>query len=185
MAFSARASTWDVQWRIWRRLALPRSGDVEPNPGPPRARSRGGGEFLCVDISAEIVAMFRRAFDIFDIFLVVARAVCCVHMDSCSLSRLPRDTFWCCRNSGRCSALICSVCNFLGASFADSSLHLRVLWRLHKYWLLAVPSSLPFSFQSRDHALPFWDMDESSHRHLSLSTQIFRARRLWVPVCWS
>ena len=52
----------------WRRLALLRSGDVEPNPGLPQAQSRGEGEFLCVDISAEIAAKFRRAFDVFDIF---------------------------------------------------------------------------------------------------------------------
>ena len=36
------------------------------------------GEFLCVDISAGIAAKFRRAFDIFDIFLIVARAVSCL-----------------------------------------------------------------------------------------------------------
>ena len=76
------------------RIALLRSGDVEPDPGPPQARSRGGGgEFLCVDISAEIAANSRRVFDIFNIFLVVARAVCCVHMDFSWLSRLSRDTW--------------------------------------------------------------------------------------------
>ena len=76
----------------WRRLALLRSGDVEPNPGLSQARFRGGGEFLCVDISAEIAAKFRRAFNVFDISLVVARSVC-VHMDPSTLSRLPRDTW--------------------------------------------------------------------------------------------
>ena len=54
----------------WRRLALLRSSDVEPNPGPPQVRSRGGGgECLCVDISAEIAAKFRRAFGVFDFVL--------------------------------------------------------------------------------------------------------------------
>ena len=77
----------------WRRLALLRSGDVEPNPGLSQARFRGGREFLCVDISAEIAAKFRRAFNVFDIFLVVARSVCCLHMDSSTLSRPPRDTW--------------------------------------------------------------------------------------------
>ena len=76
-----------------RRLALLRSGDVEPSPGLSEARFREGGEFLCVDISAEIAAKFRRAFNVFDIFLVVARSVCCLHMDPSTLSRLPRDTW--------------------------------------------------------------------------------------------
>ena len=51
-----------------------------------------GGEYLCVDISAEIAAKFRRAWDMFDIFFAVARTVCRLHMDSSSLLTLPRDT---------------------------------------------------------------------------------------------
>ena len=76
----------------WRRLALLRSGDVEPNPGPPRARFWEGGVLLSADITAETAAKYRRAFDNFDIFLVVTRAVCHLHVDSSSLSILPRDT---------------------------------------------------------------------------------------------
>ena len=74
-------------------------------------------------------------------------------------------------------------------SFADSTLHLCILWRLRRSWLLAVPpkSGTPvdlFSFNPGDRALPIWNMDESNHRHLSISTQIYQARRVWVPVCW-
>ena len=54
----------------WRRLALFRSGDVEPNPGPPRARSRGG-ELLTADITAGPATRYRRALDDFDMFLAV------------------------------------------------------------------------------------------------------------------
>ena len=75
-----------------RRLALLRSGDVEPSPGPPRARSRGG-KLLTADITAGTATKYRRALDNFDIFLVVTRAVCFLHMDSSSLSMLPRDTW--------------------------------------------------------------------------------------------
>ena len=39
-------------------------------------------------------------------------------------------------------------------------------------------------FNPGDRALPIWSMDESNHRHLSISTQMYQARRLWVPVCW-
>ena len=80
----------------WRGLDLLRSGDVEPDPGPPRARSRGG-ELLAGDITAGTVAKFRRAFDAFDFDPVVTRAVCFLHMDFSSLSKLSRGTrigFW-------------------------------------------------------------------------------------------
>ena len=93
----------------WRRLALLRSHHVEPNPGPPQARSRGGGELL---------STFSTFF-----FLWLVQFAC------------PR----------RC----CS------------------------------------RFNPWDHSLPLWNMDESSHRHLSMSTQIYQAMRLWMPVCWS
>ena len=76
----------------WRRLALLRSGDAEPNPGPPRARSRGG-ELLTADITAGTVAKFRRAFDAFDSYPVITRAVCYLHMDFSSLSKLSRGTW--------------------------------------------------------------------------------------------
>ena len=87
---SGMSCSIDVPWTTGVASA---SGDVEPNPCPPRARSGGGGgEYLCVDISAEIAANFRRAWDMFDIFFLVARTVCRLHMDSSSLSTLPRDT---------------------------------------------------------------------------------------------
>ena len=73
----------------WRRLALLRSGDVEPNPAPLRARSRGG-ELLTADITAGTMAKFRRAFAAFDFYPVVTRAVCHLHMDFSSLSKLSR-----------------------------------------------------------------------------------------------
>ena len=56
-----------------------RSGDVEPNPGP---RFWRGGELLSADITAVTAAKYRRAFNKFDIFLVVTRAVCYLHVDS-------------------------------------------------------------------------------------------------------
>ena len=52
----------------WRRLAL--LGDVDPNPGPPRARSRGG-ELLTADITAGTATKYRRALDDFEVFLAV------------------------------------------------------------------------------------------------------------------
>ena len=76
----------------WRRLALLRSGDIEPNPGPFHARSRGG-ELLTGDITAGTVAKFRRSFDAFDFNPVVTRAVCHLHMDFSSLSKLSRGTW--------------------------------------------------------------------------------------------
>ena len=76
----------------WRRFALLRSGDVEPKPGPPRARSRGG-ELLTTDITAGTVAKFRRAFDAFDFHPVVTRAVCFLHTDFSPLSKLSRGTW--------------------------------------------------------------------------------------------
>ena len=39
-------------------------------------------------------------------------------------------------------------------------------------------------FNPGDRALPFWNTDESNHHNLSISTQMYQARRLWVPVCW-
>ena len=48
---------------------------------------------LSADITAETEAKYRRGIDNFDIFLVVSRAVCNLHMDSSSLSMLPRDTW--------------------------------------------------------------------------------------------
>ena len=54
----------------WRHLALLRSGHVELNPGPPRARSRGG-ELLTADVTAGTATKYRRALDDFDVFLVV------------------------------------------------------------------------------------------------------------------
>ena len=54
---------------------------------PPRARSRGG-ELVTADITA--VAKFRRAFDAFDLYPVVTRAVCYLHMDFSSLSNVTR-----------------------------------------------------------------------------------------------
>ena len=37
-------------------------------------------------------------------------------------------------------------------------------------------------FKPWDHALPLWQVDESNHCHLSISTQMCLARRLWVLV---
>ena len=124
----------------WRRLALLRSGDVEPNPGPPRARSRGG-ELFTADITAGTVAKFRRAFDAFDFHPVVTRAVCYLHMDFSSLLKLSRGTWngfldltnlflafrelW----SLLCVELLC----VLGAPTSASSLRFCALWRLHQF----------------------------------------------------
>ena len=60
----------------WRRLALLRSGGVEPNPGPPRARSRGE-ELLTADITSGSATKYHRALD--NLF---RHFPCC---DSCSL----------------------------------------------------------------------------------------------------
>ena len=156
----------------WRRLALLRSGDVEPNPGPPQVRSRGGREFLCVVFSAEIAAKFSRALDICDFFLFVARSVCCLLMDVSSLSRLPRVTWnrvfgltnrhlvlqelwsllcvdsFCLQFFSTCHlqiplviSVFCGDCIYPGYSqYHQSPVRL---------WTSNIPSSLPFSSQSR------------------------------------
>ena len=79
----------------WRRLALHRSGDVEPDLRTPRARSRGG-EPLTADITAGSATKYRRALDDFGVFLqseTLARVVLSLRMDSSSLLRLPQDTW--------------------------------------------------------------------------------------------
>ena len=71
----------------WRRLALLCSGDVEPYPLWARSHKR---ELLTADITAGTVAKFRRAFDACDFYHVVTHAVCYLHMDFSSLSKLSR-----------------------------------------------------------------------------------------------
>ena len=61
-------------------------------PAPPRPRSRRG-ELLTADITAGTATKYRRALDDFDIFIVVTRAALSLHMESSSLSRLPRYTW--------------------------------------------------------------------------------------------
>ena len=72
----------------WRRLSLLRAGDVEPNPGPPRVRSRGG-LLLIADGTA---TKYRRALDDFDVFFAVRDGGSCSSLSSrlgsSSLSRL-------------------------------------------------------------------------------------------------
>ena len=124
----------------WRRLALLRSGDVEPNPGPPRARSRGG-QLLTADITAGSVAKFRRALDAFDFYPVVTRAVCYLQMDFSLLSKLSRGT-WNGSDEHFSSVpktlvialrrvALCAI--FLGAPTSASNIHFRALWRLHQF----------------------------------------------------
>ena len=116
----------------WRRLALLRSGDVEPNPGPPRA---------------------RRALDDFDMFLAVrdcgSRGSLLSHGLEFVVEAAPKYLEWSFGSgelsSGAAETLVAALRRLvplpvsLGASVLGSTFHFRALWRLHKSWLYAVP----------------------------------------------
>ena len=189
----------------WRRLALLRSGDVEPNPAPLRARSRGG-ELLTADITAGTVAKFRRAFAAFDFYPVVTRAVCHLHMDFSSLSKLSRGIWngfldltdlllkfrelW----SMLCVELLCaqfsSVRRLLLRVFISVLCGDCINFEFSHYhqnpvhpWTSSTSSPLSFSFRAR--GLRFAEkVYESNHRLLTFSTQMGQARRLRMPACW-
>ena len=146
----------------WRRLALLRSGDVGPNPGPPRARSRGG-ELLTAEITAGNATKDRRALDDFEMFLAVRDCGSCRSLLAQGLlfvvEAAAKYLGWGFGSgelsSGAAGTLVAALRRLvqfavsLGASVADSTLHFRALWRLHKSWLLAVPTEFrtPVDFE--------------------------------------
>ena len=81
----------------------------------------GPGLEETADITFGTVAKCRRAFNAFDFHSVVTRAVCYLHMDFSSLSKLPQGTWngfldltnlcLAFQNCGYCSVSSCSVCN--------------------------------------------------------------------------
>ena len=131
----------------WRRLDLLRSGDVQPKPGPPPARSRGG-ELLTADITAG-TATTSTISTCSLLFETVVRVVLSLRLGSSSSLRLQQGTWNGVRSgelsSGAAGSLVAALRRLvllavsLGASVPDSTLHFRALWRLHKSWLLAVP----------------------------------------------
>ena len=162
MAFPARAPTWHVQWSIgvaspcfvlvsWNLIHVPLRLDLEEE------------EFLCVDIAAEIEAKHRRTRD--DSSLILAHGLQFVVE---AATRYLEESFGFDELS-----IVAAGTLILDTSFADSILHLCILWRLHKFWLFAVPlkSGTPVDLKhalvaagsrvnAGDHGLPFWNMDE-------------------------
>ena len=125
---------------------------MEPNPGPPRARSRGG-ELLTADITAGTATKYRRALDGFDMFFAVRDCGSCSFLLAQGLQfgveAAAKYLKWVFGSgelsSGAAGTLVPALRRLvllavsLGASVPGSTPHFRALWRLHKFWLLAVP----------------------------------------------
>ena len=122
----------------WRRLALLRSGDVEPNPSPPRTRSRGG-ELSTADITAGTAPSLLSE--------IVVCVVLSLHMDSSSLLTLLQDLWNGVSGSGELSFDAAGTLPYVDLLYLQfhlarpflTTLHFCALWRLHKSWLQAVP----------------------------------------------
>jgi len=159
------SARWD---EAWRDILLLIAGDVHPHPGPRRRqqdprREIGPLDVLVADVLPITVAHYDRAVANFELWLRPQGLGSVADLLAHGITTLVQHTVHYLRaqfSSVRLSAgevgnlvsglrRIILLAQSLGADIPDPAAALRPLWRLHRSWVLSVPSEfrLPIDFR--------------------------------------